>query len=51
LAILITDHAVAATFAICDSVAVLNEGRLLISGTPEEVEADPRVRATYLGPQ
>ena len=50
LAILITDHAVAATFAICDRVAVLNEGRVLVSGAPEEVEADPRVRAAYLGP-
>ena len=50
LAILITDHAVAATFAICDRVAVLNEGRVLVSGAPDEVEADPRVRAAYLGP-
>ena len=51
LAILITDHAVAATFSICDQVAVLNEGRVLVSGPPAKVEADPRVRATYLGPQ
>ena len=51
LSILITDHAVAATFSICDQVAVLNEGRVLVSGPPAKVEADPRVRATYLGPQ
>ena len=51
LAILITDHAVAATFSICDQVAVLNEGRVLVSGPPAKVEVDPRVRATYLGPQ
>ena len=50
LAILITDHAVAATFSICDQVAVLNEGRVLVSGTPQDVEVDPRVRAAYLGP-
>ena len=50
LAILITDHAVAATFSICDQVAVLNEGRVLVAGPPAKVEADPRVRATYLGP-
>jgi lipopolysaccharide export system ATP-binding protein len=50
LSILITDHAVAATFSICDQVAVLNEGRVLVSGPPAKVEADPRVRATYLGP-
>ena len=51
LSILITDHAVAATFSICDQVAVLNEGRVLVAGAPAVVEADPRVRATYLGPQ
>ena len=50
LAILITDHAVAATFSICDSLTILNEGRVLVSGSPTEVEADPRVRAAYLGP-
>jgi lipopolysaccharide export system ATP-binding protein len=50
LAILITDHAVAATLSICDQVLVLNEGRVLVSGTPAEVEADARVRAAYLGP-
>jgi lipopolysaccharide export system ATP-binding protein len=50
LAILITDHAVVATFSICDQVAVLNEGRVLVAGPPDVVEADPRVRAAYLGP-
>lgn len=50
LAILITDHAVAATLSLCDQVLVLNEGRVLVSGTPAEVEADARVRAAYLGP-
>ncbi len=51
LAILITDHAVAATFSICDRVAVLNEGRVLVAGAPDVVESDPRVRAAYLGPK
>lgn len=50
LAVLITDHAVAATFAICDQVSILNEGRVLVSGSPETVSADERVRAAYLGP-
>ena len=51
LSILITDHAVVATLGICDRVAVLNEGRVLVSGPPSEVEEDPRVRAAYLGPR
>ena len=51
LAVLITDHAVAATFAICDRVSILNEGRVLISGDPETVSSDPLVRAAYLGPE
>jgi lipopolysaccharide export system ATP-binding protein len=50
LAILITDHAVAATFSICDHVAILNEGRILVQGTPEQVQRDERVKAAYLGP-
>ncbi|MBM64919.1 MAG: LPS export ABC transporter ATP-binding protein [Myxococcales bacterium] len=51
LAVLITDHAVAATFAICDQVSILNEGRVLVSGAPETVSSDPLVRAAYLGPE
>lgn len=51
LSILITDHAVVATLGICDRVVVLNEGRVLVSGPPSEVEDDPRVRAAYLGPR
>lgn len=51
LAVLITDHAVAATFAICDRVSILNEGRVLVSGDPATVSSDPLVRAAYLGPE
>ena len=49
LSILITDHAVAATFSICDQVAVLNEGRALVAGAPAVVEADPRCERRIWG--
>jgi branched-chain amino acid transport system ATP-binding protein len=35
--------------AVADRVTVLNAGEVVTAGTPDEVRADPRVRAAYLG--
>jgi branched-chain amino acid transport system ATP-binding protein len=35
---------------IADRVTVVAEGRVLSTGTPAEVRADPAVAAAYLGP-
>jgi branched-chain amino acid transport system ATP-binding protein len=35
--------------AICDKVAVLNEGRLLAAGTPQEVRNNREVVTAYVG--
>jgi lipopolysaccharide export system ATP-binding protein len=49
VAVLITDHAVRETLAICDRATVLDRGEVQVSGTPEEVAADPHARERYLG--
>jgi len=49
LGVLISDHAVRETLAICDRAVLLVEGRLLEAGTPPQIAASERARAAYLG--
>jgi lipopolysaccharide export system ATP-binding protein len=49
IGILITDHTVRETLGICDHAAILDRGRVLARGTPEEICENPEVRTTYLG--
>ena len=49
IGVLITDHNVRETLGICDHAYILNEGRVIASGTPEAVLADQHVRDVYLG--
>ena len=49
IGVLITDHTVRETLAICDHAYIINEGRVLASGDPQDIINNPDVRAFYLG--
>jgi len=46
-AAVIVEHDLSVVRRLCDRVAVLADGQVLVSGPPAEVLADTRVRATY----
>ena len=47
--VLLVEHHADLIFAICDQVTVLNLGRELAAGTPDEIRAHPEVVSAYLG--
>lgn len=47
--VLVIDHDLNFITGICDRVYCLDQGRVIASGTPAEVQAHPAVRAAYLG--
>lgn len=49
LGILLTDHNVRETLAITDRAYLVADGRILISGTAQDLINDPKARRIYLG--
>jgi branched-chain amino acid transport system ATP-binding protein len=49
LAVLFTEHDMDVVFGHADRLVVLDRGRLVAQGRPEEVRADPEVKRIYLG--
>jgi ABC-type branched-subunit amino acid transport system ATPase component len=47
--IVLVEHDVPLIFALCTKVVMMETGRVVSSGTPEEVQRDPRALAAYLG--
>lgn len=49
IGVLITDHNVRETLGICDRAYIINEGRVLASGNPDDIIHNDTVRKVYLG--
>ena len=48
-ALLVIEHNVDAIATICDRLVFLNQGDVVVEGTPGVVRSDPRVVDAYLG--
>ncbi|MDR3421636.1 MAG: ABC transporter ATP-binding protein [Xanthobacteraceae bacterium] len=51
MTMVLVEHDMAAVFALADRISVLIRGRVLVTGLPEAVRADPQVVTAYLGEQ
>ena len=49
IGVLISDHNVKATLEICDFIYVINSGKVMAKGTPNEIVEDKLVQKVYLG--
>jgi len=49
LSIVLIEHDMRVIFHLADRITVLAEGAVLAEGTPDEIGADERVQAAYLG--
>ena len=49
IGVLITDHNVRETLGIVDCAYILNQGKLLVKGQPEEILENDEARKVYLG--
>ncbi len=49
MSLVIVEHHMDLMMSVCDSLVVLDFGRVISRGSPQEIQADPAVTAAYLG--
>lgn len=49
ITIIIIDHHMDVIMNVCDKISVINFGKLLVTGTPREIQNNSEVKSAYLG--
>jgi branched-chain amino acid transport system ATP-binding protein len=49
LSVLVVEHDMSFVLTLCDEIYVLDFGKVIAHGTPDDVRNDPDIQAAYLG--